>query len=130
MRTSNPDRAIETDFSLSEPVSCDRRRIGQLASNLLGNAIAHGAHDSPIQISATTADGYLKISVTNAGAQIPKAIVRRIFQPFVGGEVRSSLQGLGLGLYISREIARAHGGTLTVASLPEQTRFTFRMPVG
>ncbi|VVC55931.1 protein of unknown function [Beijerinckiaceae bacterium RH AL1] len=53
----------------------------------------------------------------------------RLFQPFFRGEVQSSQQGLGLGLHISSEIAKAHGGTIAVTSSPVQTRFTFRMPL-
>lgn len=66
--------------------------------------------------------------MSNQGAPIPEAMLDQLFKPFVrraGGH----LHGLGLGLYIAAEIARAHGGTPTVASLPAETRFTLRMPV-
>jgi sigma-B regulation protein RsbU (phosphoserine phosphatase) len=53
--------------------------------------------------------------------------MERLFQPFFRGEVRASLQGLGLGLHIASEIAAAHGGTLSVQSFDEETRFTFRV---
>jgi sigma-B regulation protein RsbU (phosphoserine phosphatase) len=52
----------------------------------------------------------------------------RLFQPFTREDVRPSKQGLGLGLYISAEIARAHGGSLTVSSDDAETRFTFVIP--
>jgi sigma-B regulation protein RsbU (phosphoserine phosphatase) len=52
-----------------------------------------------------------------------------LFQPFFRGQVRASLQGLGLGLHIASEIAKAHDGTLTVTSTAEETRFTFLMPL-
>jgi sigma-B regulation protein RsbU (phosphoserine phosphatase) len=55
--------------------------------------------------------------------------MEQLFQPFYRVAVRRSLQGLGLGLYIASEIARAHGGTLGVDSTADETRFTFRMPV-
>jgi sigma-B regulation protein RsbU (phosphoserine phosphatase) len=51
----------------------------------------------------------------------------RLFEPFFRGEARANRQGLGLGLYIASQIARAHGGTLTVAAMPEETRYTFSM---
>jgi phosphoserine phosphatase RsbU/P len=54
--------------------------------------------------------------------------MERLFQPFFRGELRPSLQGLGLGLYIASEIATAHGGTLTVSSTAAETRFTLRIP--
>ena len=59
---------------------------------------------------------------------IPPAAMEKLFQPFERGAVRPNQQGLGLGLYIASEIARAHEGTLEVTSSPQQTCFTFRMP--
>jgi sigma-B regulation protein RsbU (phosphoserine phosphatase) len=129
LQVALPGRVIETHFALSEPVHCDRRRIGQLASNLLGNALTHGAADKPVRIGAMTADGRFELFVANAGEPIPPVILQRIFEPFSRGTLRPSLQGLGLGLYISHEIAKAHGGTLEVASTEAETRFTFRMPL-
>lgn len=129
LHNSMPDRLIETRFSMTDPVNCDRRRIGQLASNLLGNALTHGAPDQPIRIDATTTDGSFVLSVANAGEPIPAALLERIFEPFARGTLRPSLQGLGLGLYISHSIAAAHGGTLAVQSTAAETRFTFRMPL-
>jgi phosphoserine phosphatase RsbU/P len=56
--------------------------------------------------------------------------LKQLFKPFYRGAIRPSMQGLGLGLFIASEIARAHDGTLTVASSDTETRFTFRMPTG
>jgi signal transduction histidine kinase len=129
LQTNAPDRVIESRFALTAPVNCDRRRIGQLASNLLGNALTYGAPDKPIRIGATTTDGWFELFVANAGEPIPPAALESLFQPFARGILRPSRQGLGLGLYISREIAEAHGGRLDVISTPAETRFTFRMPL-
>ena len=107
-------------------MDCDRRRIAQMVSNLLGNALTHGGATVPVRLEATTKDGVLEISLTNAGAPIPPAMMERIFEPFARGKHRSSLQGLGLGLYISHQIAVAHGGTLDVVSNDTETRFTFK----
>jgi sigma-B regulation protein RsbU (phosphoserine phosphatase) len=100
-----------------------------LASNLLGNAITYGAPDKPIRLGASTAGGQFELFIANFGDPIPPAALEKIFEPFERGTLRSSLQGLGLGLYISCEIARAHGGTLEVSSTAAETRFTFRMPL-
>jgi phosphoserine phosphatase RsbU/P len=129
LRTSAPDRIIDADIALGMLVNCDTRRIGQLASNLLGNAITHGACDKPIRLGAAVSDGWFELFVANAGDPIPSATLEKIFEPFERGTLRSSLQGLGLGLYISSQIAKAHGGNLTVVSTLAETRFTFRMPL-
>ena len=128
MMSAHPGRVIEVDFQIDEPVQSDRGRIAQLASNLLGNAIAHGAVDQPIRIKATTIGDTFELWVANAGPPITEAAMERLFQPFFRGEVRKSQQGLGLGLYIVSEIARAHGGDISVKSSPSETRFTLRMP--
>jgi signal transduction histidine kinase len=128
LQVSAPDRIIEAEFAVDKPVHCDAGRIGQLFSNLLGNAISHGTAAAPIRVRATTSERAFELSVANAGEPIAPAAMERLFQPFARGEVRPSLQGLGLGLYIASEVARAHDGTLSVASSPEETCFTFRMP--
>jgi sigma-B regulation protein RsbU (phosphoserine phosphatase) len=125
LKAGAPDREIEVDFDLSAPLFCDPGRIGQLLSNLLGNALSHGAVDRPIKVEArTTADGDLTLSVANAGDPISPASMERLFQPFVRGQDRGYQQGLGLGLHIASEIAKAHGATLSVASSEDETRFT------
>lgn len=129
LQTAWPQRIFETDFAAREPVSCDAGRLGQLFSNLLGNALTHGAPDEPIRIEARTADGTFRLSVSNAGEPIPPEALERLFEPFFRADVRPSQQGLGLGLYIVSEIARAHQGSIDVESDISETRFTFRMPL-
>lgn len=129
LRGASPARVIETHFSISEPVDCDRTRIGQLASNLLGNALTHGSADQPIHVGASTMAGIFKLWVANSGAPIPETAMARLFEPFFRGDVRDSKQGLGLGLHIASQIARAHEGTLTVTSTTAETRFVFEMPL-
>ena len=107
-----------------------RARIAQLLSNLLANALTHGAPDAPVRVDAHTDAARLELSVANRGDPIPPATQQRLFQPFSRASLRPGQQGLGLGLYIASEIARAHGGTLEVSSTAEETRFTFRMPLG
>jgi sigma-B regulation protein RsbU (phosphoserine phosphatase) len=129
LRTASPERLIETSFEIAQPVTCDRKRIGQLLSNLIGNALTHGAPDQPVRVGATVEGAEFCLWVANAGDPIPEAAMERLFEPFFRGDVRDSRQGLGLGLHIASQIARAHGGRIEVVSTPAQTRFTLRMPV-
>jgi sigma-B regulation protein RsbU (phosphoserine phosphatase) len=128
LRSIAPDRIFEVSIDIEEPVYCDRGRIGQLASNLLANALSHGAADRPIVFEAFTRDDRFILSVANAGAPIPPDVQDRLFQPFFRGGARPSQNGLGLGLYIASEIAKAHDGKLEVTSTEEETRFTLSMP--
>ncbi len=128
LRVSHPARTIEAAFDLAQPVDCDPDRLGQLLSNLVANALTHGAADTPVRVRAATIGDMLELSVSNSGDPIPPAALERLFQPFERGAVRRTREGLGLGLYIAAEIARAHGGTIDVKSSAETTTFTFRMP--
>ena len=123
-----PDRVIEAEIALASPVDCDRARIAQLLSNLLANALTHGAADRPVLVRATNEAGLFELSVANSGDPISPATIERLFQPFFRASARSHHQGLGLGLYIASEIARSHGGTLDVVSTSDETRFTLRIP--
>lgn len=124
------DRMIRSDIAIAVPVDCDHVRIGQLLSNLLGNAVAHGSRAMPITVEAKASDGTLTISVANGGAPIDAATREHLFQPFFRGDRRANQAGLGLGLHIASEIAKAHGGELAVTSDESETRFTFSMPTG
>jgi signal transduction histidine kinase len=128
-RTSSPERKIATNFDLPQAVNCDGGRIAQLFSNLLGNSVTHGTAARPIQVQARTHDGAFELSVANSGQPIPAEAMDRLFQPFYRVSAQEAPQGLGLGLYIASEIARAHGGSIDVTSSPQETRFTFRMPL-
>lgn len=130
LEASQPSRVIVCQLALADPISFDASRIGQLVSNLLANALTHGDPRQPVTLRAFVADGVLTLWVANAGAPIPPAAMAKLFQPFFRGEARPSQQGLGLGLHIAAEIARAHGGALDVVSDAAETRFTLRMPIG
>jgi signal transduction histidine kinase len=129
LRIVAPDRMIKTDFAAPERVNCDPARLGRMVSNLLANALTHGAPEKPVWIHAGTDGAELELWVANGGKPIPPETMDRLFQPFFRGEVKPSQQGLGLGLHIASEIAKAHGGVIEVLSTPEDTRFTFRMPL-
>jgi len=128
IRAIAPDHRIDARVAIEEPVFCDRPRLAQLASNLLANAATHGSTDQPIRLSAATEGDSFVLSVANDGGPIPEEVRSRLFQPFFRGDARPSRNGLGLGLFIASEIAKAHDGTLSVSSTTAQTRFTFTMP--
>jgi signal transduction histidine kinase len=123
-----PGRTINTHFNLNGSINCDAKRVAQVLSNLLGNALTHGKKDSPVTVNAISNGEEFTINVINEGKQIPDAVRGKLFLPFSRGEVEPNQQGLGLGLYIASEIANAHGGTLDVESTEQQTIFTFKIP--
>jgi signal transduction histidine kinase len=129
LRLGNPDRIISEAYDLPETVNVDHGRIGQLLSNLVGNALRHGLRDTPISVVALVTGGTLSLSVANASEPIPDDVLPRLFQPFVRGADSNHREGLGLGLHISAEIARAHEAELTVSSDEHETRFAFIMPM-
>ena len=129
LRAAWPDRTIDAHIALTHNVCADVPRIGQLLSNLLANALTHGAQDKPVCLDVTTSDSTFELSVTNHGAPIAPATQTRLFQPFTRGTDANNPQGLGLGLYIVAEIAKAHGGTMHVDSGDDATRFGFRLPL-
>ena len=114
--------------------SWDEGRMGQLLSNLLANALTHGAPDQPVTVRLWEEAEGVAFSVHNLGTPIPLKEQQLIFKPLVRGmasgkgEQRESA-GLGLGLFICREIVRAHGGTLDVTSSADAgTCFTVHLP--
>ena len=127
LQTSSPDWEINFEADLDEPVNCDIRRISQLFSNLLGNALTHGDKSAAIEVNATSRSGSFELSVRNKAPKIPEATLKQLFQPFSRGKVKKDQQGLGLGLYIASEIAVAHGGALTVNSTEDHITFTFNL---
>ena len=128
LQSTHPETIVKSEFALTKPVVADPTRIGQLFSNLLGNALTYGPPGEPVTVTAKTEDQFT-LAVCNGGNPIPAAAMERLFLPFSRGEVRSGQQGLGLGLYIASEIAKAHGGSIDVTSTPELTCFTLRMPL-
>lgn len=130
LRSAHPDREIRLDISNRGTVSCDVSRVGQLLSNLLGNALTYGDPAQPIYVDLKTTDeGEFELSVKNGGVPIPPSAIERLFDPFVRSTNHEDRPGLGLGLYIASEIAKAHDGKLDVLSNEEWTTFTFRIPL-
>ncbi len=125
---AHPEAEIITEYDFCDPIRCDSGRIAQLISNLLANAVVHGEKGAPVTVSAQDRGGSFYLWVTNLGEPIPASVRKMLFEPFARSAARDTQQGLGLGLFIAREIARAHGGDLTMRSDADGTVFTFRMP--
>ena len=133
LEQANPHRTVNLNIGPIGTVRCDGERLGQLVSNLLANALVHGAPDRPVDVRAERSAGpdgdALLIEVRNQGPAISANVRERLFQPYTRGDLGSP-QGLGLGLYIVKQISDAHGGSLAVESTPENgTRFLFTLPV-
>lgn len=122
-----PERIIEFDFDIKTEVNCDRGRIAQLTSNLLANALTHGSNDTPVLLRAFADEKFWEVSISNQGKPIPEHTFASLFHPFHRQDAHSSQNGLGLGLYIASEIAKAHYGQITVRSNEQVTSFTFKV---
>ncbi|MEO6004999.1 MAG: HAMP domain-containing sensor histidine kinase [Opitutus sp.] len=105
----------------------DPARLRQVLSNLLGNAVQHGADNSAIGVSINSDGARMTITVRNTGVPIPTQDLPRIFDPLVRGTNGKAREGsVGLGLYIVKEVVVAHGGTIDVEST-EQGGTIFRV---
>jgi phosphoserine phosphatase RsbU/P len=107
----------------------DPNRIVQAVGNLVANAIAHGAPDGPVTVTTQDTAHAFTIAVHNFGPPIPAAHIPKLFQPMVrGADVRAE-GGVGLGLFIVKEIVERHGGGVHVDSFYERgTTFTISIP--
>jgi len=129
LRDTNPGRTLLENIAVSGPVYCDRERVQQLLSNLLGNALTHGASDLPVAVDVWVEDDTLVLTVSNGGAPIAPENQARIFDPYWRPSSSRQGSGLGLGLYICSQIVKEHGGSLKVSSSAEAgTRFVARLP--
>ena len=91
----HPDRVVETVVSVPRSVRIDADRIGQMLSNLLGNAISYGAANEPIRVLARATGAGFDISVVNKGAPIPEEAMPRLSVAFDRGDVLPNQKGLG-----------------------------------
>jgi signal transduction histidine kinase len=110
----------------------DRARLRQVLGNLIENAVKYSPEGGEVRVSAAAANGAVKIAVRDAGPGIPRDQQARIFEKFGRVDVAgASKPGTGLGLFIARSIAEAHGGSLDVASATDAgSTFTLTLPVG
>jgi signal transduction histidine kinase len=135
LRAFHPGRTVMLDVSGDLNVTWDRSRINQALSNLVGNAIQHGQTDQPVWVTVKGGEQVV-LSIQNMGNPIDPAHLRVMFDPVKRFAVRSASErssaetsNLGLGLYITREIVSAHGGSIRVSSTnAEGTVFTVTLP--
>lgn len=132
LRALHPDRAFEVVHEGDPMASCDPARLGQVLSNLMGNAVQYGEASSPITVGVAGNDpDTVTFTVHNLGTPISAEKQKVIFQSWMRGQEVQSEQGahLGLGLYIAKLIAEAHGGAIAVASEEQAgTTFSLRLP--
>jgi signal transduction histidine kinase len=126
-RLAHPDRVIDLSATGDTTGHWDPDRVTQVCTNLLGNALEHGREGSPVAVTLAANDREVLLCVENAGESISETLRPVLFQPFRRGRNTGST-GLGLGLFIVEQIARAHGGTIAVLSDAETTRFLLRLP--
>jgi signal transduction histidine kinase len=113
------------------PVRGDRQRLRQVLANLIDNAVKYSRAGSAVEVSVRAEDGRVEVTVRDSGPGIPREQQKLIFEKFgrarVGGAVKP---GSGLGLFIARSIAEAHGGSLEVRSaLGRGSTFTLALPL-
>ncbi|WP_075804482.1 GAF domain-containing sensor histidine kinase [Pseudomonas putida] len=126
----HPARQIELEIGDLSDMNCDRERICQVLSNLIANALQHGDEQGAIRISAKIADDQFILGVHNGGSPIAPAIMTQMFEPFSHPSTDAPQAGLGLGLYIAKQIALAHGGYMDVqSSVTAGTLFSLHLPL-
>jgi PAS domain S-box-containing protein len=129
VKLARPDWKIELDVRGDACGDYDANRLSQVFSNLIGNAVQHGARELPlvVRIDGRDADA-IRIDVENRGT-IPPEVLPVLFAPFRGSQQKAlRSQGLGLGLFITDHIVRAHGGAIAAESSGGHTVFWFRLP--
>ncbi len=127
-RAARPDAELSLAVEGDDRARLDPERVAQAISNLVANAMRYGARGTPVRMRVASRDTDVAIEVENAGEPIPPELAPSLFEPFRRGRADGS--GVGLGLFVVREIARAHGGTAAFRSEPGRTVFEIRLPRG
>jgi signal transduction histidine kinase len=118
---------LEPDVPEGVMVMVDRRRLVQVLSNLLGNAIKFSPQGATVRVAAQRQGSHVKVSVADAGPGIPAHQRSRVFDRYWTGS--PSKGGLGLGLYIARRLVEAQGGRLWLDNEDEPgCTFSFTLP--
>jgi sigma-B regulation protein RsbU (phosphoserine phosphatase) len=126
---AHPTRTIRHLRSGNAEVHADAHRLMQLLANLLSNALTYGDPFGTVTIISNVDRGVAQLAVHNAGPPISASALATMFEPMVRGDSDISSRSVGLGLFIVRAIAKAHGGDVSVTSASETgTRFTLTFP--
>jgi signal transduction histidine kinase len=132
VRAAHPDHQIDLVMAADSNGVWDGRRLQQLLGNLVLNAIKYGTPDTPVRVIVSAMENEVRFEVKNNGVTIEQDTLDRIFDPLKRGpeqENKYNADGnLGLGLYIVREVAKAHGGDVEARSDEAETVFTVRLP--
>ncbi|KLT67206.1 ATP-binding protein [Pedobacter sp. BMA] len=114
----------------SQVINADKGKLGQVIANLIGNAVKYSAPDSMIQVSCTSNQDEIKVSVKDQGIGIRKEELPKLFERFYRVDNNNLISGFGIGLYVSSEIVKLHGGKIWAESnLGEGSVFTFTIPL-
>jgi signal transduction histidine kinase len=127
-RAAHPNREFEFTAEGDVHGVWDGGRLQQVLRNLVSNANSYGAADEPVRVALYGDGGGVHLEVTNCGTTIDPAVAENIFDPLKRGDTRANHEGLGLGLYIVREIVRAHAGEVKFRSEARETVFSVRLP--
>jgi PAS domain S-box-containing protein len=127
---SAPGRIVKIEHAGEEIGAWDADRLAQVLSNLVANALQHGAPGAPVYVESQLTATQAILAVTNDGPGIPAHELGRLFGPFQRSSTAVEARGsMGLGLFIAKEVIEAHGGTIAVVSAPgATTRFTVTLP--
>lgn len=125
----HPERTITLEDGVPIPGTWDRDRLAQVLHNLIDNALKHSKPDAAVVIRCLPDGRDAVVDVENEGEPIPDEELRRLFEPFVRGGGAVEKEGVGLGLYISRELVHAHGGSIEVSCPTGRVRFRIRLPI-
>jgi signal transduction histidine kinase len=129
LRSAHPDHPLELEVRGDCRGMWDGRRVEQLLTNLVANAMKYGTPRALVRVVVTGEEKDVRIDVINSGPAIDAAILGQMFEPLTRGTQPATADGsLGLGLYIAQEIAKGHGGEITARSVASQTTFTARLP--
>jgi signal transduction histidine kinase len=120
---------IEVDQEGDTSALFDPARVEQVVSNLVSNALRHGAPGGAVRVRAVGTPDEVRVEVENEGPEIPPAARATIFEPFRQGP-DGKVGGVGLGLFIVRALTEAHGGTVALDSAHGRTTFVVRLPRG